>query len=96
MYHWTLLRKNSEALVKKVYNIQRATPQKNDFILQVRSDMKFLNLTFSDEEISYMSKQSFRSVIDKKVKIESIRYLSGLRKQHSKSRYLSLSDDMQQ
>ena len=95
MYDWTLLRKNSEELVKKTFDIQRATPQKNDFILQIRSDMKYLNLTFSDDDISCMRKQALRSAIDERIKIESIRYLSSLRKQHSKSKPLSLSDEMQ-
>ena len=40
MYLWTILQKNEEELVSKVYQTQKLFPVKDDFIHQVKKDMK--------------------------------------------------------
>ena len=40
MYLWTILQKNEEELVSKVYQTQKLFPVKDDFIHQDKKDMK--------------------------------------------------------
>ena len=82
--------------MKQVFLIQQKSPQKNDFFLQVKSDLYQLNLKLSDEEIKNMSKLCFRDTVEARIKIECIKYLSGLIKRHTKTKKLSISNEMQQ
>ena len=85
MYFWNLLQKDDEELVKKVFNTQKSLVCKNDWILQLRLDMVACNITLSEENIKSMKKESFKHLVNNKIKSLAKVHLLELRSSHSKS-----------
>ena len=69
--------------MKKVYNSQKSFSVKNDWFLQIKS------------EISKMRKYSFNKLVNEKINLISAQYLIGLKERHSKSLNLKYSTEMQ-
>ena len=63
MYLWTILQKNEEELVSKVYQAQKLFPVKDDFIHQIKEDMNDLGLDIEDEMIKNMKKKKFKTLV---------------------------------
>ena len=95
MYLWTILQKSDKELARQVYKSQKLFPVKNDWFLQVKDDLKKCNIDFSDEEISKMKKEKFKSIVMKSLRQLSEEYLSKQMEKHSKSENLCISDSMQ-
>ena len=51
MYYWNILQKDDSELLKKVYNSQKLLPVKNDWVLQIQSDLSACNISHSEETI---------------------------------------------
>ena len=58
----------------------------------VQADMKELNIDMTDDKIQGVRKQMFKTFVKKKVKEKFIEHLNSLKNQHSKSKYLDISD----
>ena len=92
---WTILQKEENELVKKVYDAQKLFYVKNDWAEQVRLDLIACDINETDEEISMMKKCSFKKLVDERIQLLSARYLLSLKDSHSKSVNLKYSTEMQ-
>ena len=94
MYYWSLLHKDDTELAKRAFQTQKLLPVKNDWVLQLQSDLTECKITLSEEAITNMKKEPFKNLIKKQIKMLSMEYLIKLREKHSKSENLMLSDRM--
>ena len=94
-YYWDILQLDESELVKKVYNGQRTFSVKNDWFLQIKSDLEVCDITLSESEIRGMKEHTIRKLIKEKISLISAQYLIKLRGKHSKSINLKYSDKIQ-
>ena len=95
MYLWTILQKDDNELVKKVFDTQKKFPVKNDWVLQVQEDLLLCKIDLSDEEIRNMKKEKFKKIVKESISKLSEEYLTKLVEEHSKSENLSATEGMQ-
>ena len=97
MYYWALLRKSEDELVKAVFNVQRNFPsrKKDDWVSEIKGELKNCNINFSDEEIKTMSKYTFKRIIREAIDLKVMSYLIELQGKHSKSKNLVYSSETQ-
>ena len=95
LYLWDILQKNDSELVHKVFQSQKIFAVKNDWVLQIRSDLEECKINLSEYEISKMSKYSFKKLIKENIRIIAANYLISLKQKHSKSENLNYSKEMQ-
>ena len=72
-------------LVPRFMSAQQLFTSKNDWICQVRKNMKEIQLNLTDERIAHMSKEEFRKQIKIRVEKTAINYLKKLQSSHSKT-----------
>ena len=89
VYFWTILSKPNSELVKQVYSAQKVAPLKNDWVQQVKDDLKLCNISLSDTEITQMKKGKFKALVKQAVREQARKYLIDLKHSHSKSKFLS-------
>ena len=94
MYLHNILKKTDNELIRKVYEVQKLLPTKNDWYQLVTEDRNKLGLTISDQQISFMSKEKFRTMVVKAVKSFALNCLNqtATKKETSKSRKLVKGD----
>ena len=85
--HHLLSRPESE-IIRKVYEVQKNIPTKNDWFGIVQENMEDLKIKLSEKEISEMSKQKFKTIVTTAVEKTAIDYLNSLASTHSKSQNL--------
>ena len=95
MYLWDILQKSESELVRQVFNSQKMFTVKNDWILQVQTDLKECGINLAESEISKLKRISFKKLVCEKINLLSAQYLTGLREHHSKSEHLIYSKEMQ-
>ena len=71
--------KDETELVKKVFNSQKNFSVKNDWVLQVQSDLDECDVQLSETEISKMKRCSFTKLINEQINQIAAQYLIGLR-----------------
>ena len=54
-----ILTRNPDELIYRVFKAQERIPIKDDWIYTVRSDMNYLNLNMTNDEISKLNKRKF-------------------------------------
>ena len=91
MYLWTILQKNDEELVSKVFKAQKLFPVKDDFVHQINEDMEDIGLELKEEEIKNMKKSKFKSLLKDKLKGAAHNYL--VKKKEGLSKLNNLSSD---
>ena len=94
-YFWNILQREEKELVRKVYSSHKSFSVKNDWFLQIKSDLDECEIDLSESEISKMKKYSFNKLVKDKVNQIAAKYLIGLKERHSKSEYLKYSTSMQ-
>ena len=94
MYYWTILQKEDNELVRKVFETQRLLSNKNDWVLQLKSDLEECNITLPEKEIKSMKKETFKNIVKKQIKMLSMNYLINLRSKHSKTENLLLEKEL--
>ena len=85
--HHVLNRPESE-IIRKVYEVQKNIPTKNDWFGVVKQNMEDLKINLSDKEISQMSKQKFKKIVNSAVEKAAIDHLNKIARSHSKSENL--------
>ena len=97
LYLWDILHKKENELVRKVFNSQKEFPVKNDWSLQVEQDLNECNIYLTEDDISKMKKITFKKLVTEKIRLLAApaQYLISLKLQHSKSEYLTHSEQMQ-
>ena len=88
LFYWTILQKDDDELVKKVFNAQKTFPVRNDWVCQIQSDLETCGIDQTEEELSKMKKGSFKKLVDEKIQLVSATYLINLKDKHSKSEQL--------
>ena len=84
MYYWSLLHRNNDNLAKQVFlAMKEFHGKRKDFVQQINEDKYLLNIQNSEEEIMLMSRSSFKSLIEKKIKFLSMFYFTKLQMKHS-------------
>ena len=88
MYWWHLCNTSNQELIKRVYNAQCTVTHHTDWVHQVKQDLKSLNITLSDKDLSQVTKCQFKKYLDVKINSATKVYLESMRNSHSKSKYL--------
>ena len=84
MYHWHRFKRVKVKLLFKFYSVQKFSPSKCDWALQVQKDKADLNLNFSELEIKSMSCEKFKSILKQKIDETAMCYLKNKRKEKTK------------
>ena len=71
LYYWSLLNKDDNELVKKVFSTQKEFSSKNDWTLQVEEDKKELDINISENSIKIMKKVAFKKLVNKENRSKS-------------------------
>ena len=88
MYYQTVLKKDKNEIVRKVFVAQQNNPSKGDWVLQVQEDMKKYSISIGEELIMTMSELDFKQHIRKKIKEHSFRELTNIKISHKKVKYI--------
>ena len=86
MYFWQLLRTKENELIRKVYNIQKIKETKGDWYELIVKEKQKYAIEQTDEEIVKMSKNRFKTLIEKKINVVALEFLKKKALKHSKSR----------
>jgi hypothetical protein len=95
LYLWDILQKNESELVRKVFDAQKMFTVKNDWVLQVQSDLEECGIFLTENEIAKMKRITYTKLVTDKIHLLSAKYLCSLKERHSKSVYLQYSKEMQ-
>ena len=85
--------RDDSELIKRVYNAQKFSPSKSDWIHQIQDDKAFFGLDLGDDQIKLFSKQHFKQLLSQKVKSKRKEFLTSLQAVKYKSKYLQFSDE---
>ena len=85
MYLHHILSRPETELIRKVYEVQKQINTKNDWYGMVQQNRKDLKIILSDEEISRLSEEKFKSIVKRAVETETLDYLNNIAGGHSKS-----------
>ena len=91
MYLWTILQKNEDELVSKVFKAQKLFPVKDDFVNQITEDKEEIGLLLTESEIKFMKKTKFKNLVKEKIRVSAHSYL--LEKKEKLSKLDNLTSD---
>ena len=81
MYLHNILTKPKSELISKVYEVQKSVFTKNDWYNLVKENRNELGIPLTDEEISVMSKDRFKSIVNKAVNAFALDHFNKLARQ---------------
>ena len=84
MFLHYLLNESEESLIFKVLKAQMKYPTKNDWINSVETDLKYLDIYLSFDDIQALSKQQFKTFLHVTIQEKTLKYLNNLKNNHSK------------
>ena len=100
MYLWHILTRDTNELVRKVYFVQSIKCTPGDWFLMIQSEKIKYKILLSDEEISKLSKNKFKTIVNTHVEKYALSFLIERGKKHSKSqniiKYMNTSKLQQQ
>ena len=96
MYLWQILTRNDGELIHKVYSVQRLQTTRGDWFQIINEVKEKLAIDKSDEEISSMKKETFKTYIDKKTKVVAFEYLKKISRKHSNSEFTWAKSEVEQ
>ena len=67
MFLWSILHKSADELVRRVYNLQKKFPVKDDWVLEVSKNLEEWGIDFDEDRIGAMSKNAFKKLVNEKV-----------------------------
>lgn len=85
MYLHTILKRSETEITRKVYNVQKMIRTKGDWFGLVIQNREELMMSHTDEEISNMSKDRFRILVNSLVEKRALAQLNSIAMGHSKS-----------
>ena len=62
------MQKTDDELVTKVYNAQKLLPVKDDWIFTIKEDLEFLDIPFDEENIRRTKKETFKKLVNSKIR----------------------------
>ena len=78
MYLHNILQKDTDELVRRVFQAQKENTNPGDFYDLVSEDKKSISLNMTDLQIQLMNKDKFRSIVKKKTRLAAFNYLKTL------------------
>ena len=84
LYLQTILKRNPDELILRVYTAQKHEPIVGDFCELVQKDFQLLNLQLTDECIASMSKYDLKALVKSSAKKEAFKYLISIKENKSK------------
>ena len=91
MFLWTILQKDNNELVRKVYEAQKLFPTKDDFINQIIEDCDDIGLEWNENTMKNLKKDKFKVLVKNKVRNAAHTYL--IEKKEKLSKLANLSSD---
>ena len=85
MYLHTIVSRESIELTRRFYEVQKSIYTKNDWFQLVQQNKVELMINYTDEEISKMSKDKFRIIVNRSVENFALAHLNTVASGHSKS-----------
>ena len=83
-YLYYLINRNENEMLFKFLNAQWNMPVKNDWTIQVRQDLKDLNISEDFSVLKKYKKNAFKKMVKEKLKKYTFDYLLELKRSHSK------------
>ena len=77
-----------------MFQTQQKFSVKNDWIIQLNSDLDECNISLTENEIKEMKKEKFKTLVNKKIKRLSNEYLMNLQQSHRKSRNVFITENI--
>ena len=84
LYLHTILQKNENEMLLRIYKAQKIKPSPGDFVNLVKNDLEKIGIQITDKEISQIPKQRFKKMVKLKVNNAAFTYLKSLQQTHSK------------
>ena len=75
-------------MIRQVYDTLKGDTRKGDFISLTNSDRNELNIDISDEDISLISKWSWKKYVKEKVQIAALTFLVSENESKEKTKYI--------
>ena len=85
-YLQTILKRDPEELIRRIYEAQVLKPCDGDFADLVKKDLQSIGVPLDTEKIRNTGRQQFKTYIKQKVSLTAFRYLKNLQSGHSKIR----------
>ena len=92
MYWWHIVNVEKTELISRVYSAQKLISISGDWVKLLHEDKKQFSINLSDDDMCNISEYKFRNFLKKKAEELTIQYLSELKRKHSKSEHLDVSD----
>ena len=83
-YLYNILKKDSEELVREVYEAQKVSPDEGDFYKLVESDARDVDLQLSETEITSMKEEAYKEKVKSNVRNATFKNLMEQKVSHSK------------
>ena len=84
LYLQTILHREPDELIRRVYNAQKDDPSDGDFCQLVDQDLRLIDCQLSNDQIASMDKYSLRVLVKKKAKQAAFRSLMAIKETKSK------------
>ena len=65
-YLHTIVKKESDELVRDIYEAQKISPMEGDFCKLIEADKEEINLQLTETEISQMKESKYKTIVKKK------------------------------
>ena len=89
LYWHTILTRNKEELTSQIYHAMKQSPLKGDWINLLNDDLEKVDLSLEDEElVSRFSKESFKQLIKKKMRVLLQHELECIKSGHDKVKHI--------
>jgi hypothetical protein len=83
-YLQNILRRDSEELVREIYDAQKNDPVDGDFYQLVQTDAAEIDLNLTEAQIISMKEEEYKAKVKAKIRIASFNYLMEIKRSHSK------------
>ena len=80
---------NENSLMKKVFDAQLKYPSKGDWISEVKTILKELNIEKTFEEIKEMAKNKLTQIVKLSIEKNALTYLTNIQKQKQKGKEIN-------
>ena len=88
MYLRTILIKDDDELVRRIFKAQLDNPSPGDFVELLKNDFEIIEEKFEEKEILNKSKQTYKKFIKMKVRKAALKFLNDLKETHTKIKHI--------
>ena len=92
MYLQTILKRDNDELVKRIFSAQKCEPCPGDFINLIKKDFAAIKEEYNEERVLQMSKGEYKQYVKSKIKDASMEYLKQLQGKHTKINHIKYDE----